>query len=646
MSAAVRVNEILQDSDLDYEDPALQIFALHGGMESREDYLKTSIVDQSERHKEPRYYLNHVADVARREVIKQPFDRYQSPAAFARVEQLDGTMGYSRKKFGIAKMPCLYLDLDFHEVPELKDYSPEKMVEKVDQRCDDFDIDSPNFIVFSGRGLQLYWIHKPLRFGEKNREKLIEVWKKLQDILLDIFLELGADPRCKDIVKILRLVGSKSSRTGKTVRIMRIDSALLDGTPRKPFWRLLERAKDSLEKNAHKIDYVKCARILKGKKMNSDAHIAQMNAVMFDQVQFDEHEAELFLTVEKVNSIAKRGYRSTPISESFNVTKVVELHNYRNFSSYANGASSNGKINAARARLKDIFKLIDARHGEKIPKGLRNQYFFAMACCLAFLATPKALEAEMIRLGWVLTEDWSDENTMNSIYSVLERAKEAESGKARDFNGDKNSDPRYFHKSANLASFLGVSRDEMISYNLRGLVDYDIREENKKRDNNLINARKRKCKSKRDEINARRKENRANSRRISKAHKNREAKILKVFDLHQEGLNNTQIAKKVDISRKTVGAYLKAAPALVEERNKEANKVVHLTVSSSVKRRLIKRKIFDELEHHQERVDDDEFFLDNVYLLSGARRIDIAFFSYEEPALQEYRLLSANECPF
>lgn len=76
----------------------------------------------------------------------------------------------------------------------------------------------PSFIVFSGRGLHLYWLHEP------TPAQALPVWQRVQDTLIKALQPLGADPSAKDCTRVLRLVGSVNSKSNQVVRGMVLDA--------------------------------------------------------------------------------------------------------------------------------------------------------------------------------------------------------------------------------------------------------------------------------------------------------------------------------------------------------------------------------------------------------------------------------------
>ena len=88
-------------------------------------------------------------------------------------------------------------------------------------------IPEPSFVVWSGRGLHLYWLLRPL--GAHG----LPLWQRVQREILDALLPLGADPKARDCTRVLRLVGTVNSKNGETVR-----GLVLSGR----YWSLYELA--------------------------------------------------------------------------------------------------------------------------------------------------------------------------------------------------------------------------------------------------------------------------------------------------------------------------------------------------------------------------------------------------------------------
>lgn len=70
----------------------------------------------------------------------------------------------------------------------------------------------PSLVVYSGRGMHLYWQHGPVPAAA------LPVWQRCQDTLIKALKPLGADPSAKDCTRVLRIAGSINSRSSTAVR--------------------------------------------------------------------------------------------------------------------------------------------------------------------------------------------------------------------------------------------------------------------------------------------------------------------------------------------------------------------------------------------------------------------------------------------
>lgn len=75
----------------------------------------------------------------------------------------------------------------------------------------------PSFVVFTGRGLHLYWCTKP------TPAKALPVWQAIETKLIDALKPIGADPKARDCARVLRIAGTVNSKTGAEVRGLVLD---------------------------------------------------------------------------------------------------------------------------------------------------------------------------------------------------------------------------------------------------------------------------------------------------------------------------------------------------------------------------------------------------------------------------------------
>lgn len=92
--------------------------------------------------------------------------------------------------------------------------------EDVFDALSDAKLPNPSLIVWSGRGVHLYWLHEPMP------ARVLPVWQKCQDTIVKALASAGADPAAKDCARVLRLCGTLNSKNGALV-----EGRVLDPVP-------------------------------------------------------------------------------------------------------------------------------------------------------------------------------------------------------------------------------------------------------------------------------------------------------------------------------------------------------------------------------------------------------------------------------
>lgn len=113
---------------------------------------------------------------------------------------------------------------------------------------------APSFVVFSGRGMHLYWLLQPTPCTA------LPVWQRVQDALVKALASIKADPAARDCVRVLRLVGTKNAKNGQEVRGLVLTDAV---------WTMHELADEVLgarESKRGKVYDLAAAGARKGKK--------------------------------------------------------------------------------------------------------------------------------------------------------------------------------------------------------------------------------------------------------------------------------------------------------------------------------------------------------------------------------------------
>lgn len=125
-------------------------------------------------------------------------NRFKGPRRIAHLWQLD----------------ALWVDLDFHKVPQWADKPSESIWELAKDVLEEQGIPRPTLAVATGRGLALVWVHHPIPRPALPR------WNACQQRLFHVFKPLGADRGALDAARVLRIVGTQNAKSGQLVRAL------------------------------------------------------------------------------------------------------------------------------------------------------------------------------------------------------------------------------------------------------------------------------------------------------------------------------------------------------------------------------------------------------------------------------------------
>ena len=107
-------------------------------------------------------------------------------------------------------LTAVWVDLDYYNT-EYADLSPADLLEEIESALP--WLPAPTVITDSGRGCYLHWFfHHHMKAEDKNR------WQKLILGLTEALSVYGADTRCAEASRILRICGSMHANTGRTVK--------------------------------------------------------------------------------------------------------------------------------------------------------------------------------------------------------------------------------------------------------------------------------------------------------------------------------------------------------------------------------------------------------------------------------------------
>jgi hypothetical protein len=121
----------------------------------------------------------------------------------------------TRRAVDIAWMTHGYVDLDSYRDPRWHALPPDTMVREIVWHCADADIPPPSLILFSGRGYYAKWFWSaPIPRAEVGRAVAVN------RTLTQRLAPLRADPPAVDVSRILRVVGTTNSKSGRPVEII------------------------------------------------------------------------------------------------------------------------------------------------------------------------------------------------------------------------------------------------------------------------------------------------------------------------------------------------------------------------------------------------------------------------------------------
>lgn len=124
----------------------------------------------------------------------------------------------SRKTVNFKETSIAFVDFDSYATPLGRGRSPEQQADVLLHYCQAEGIPLPSLIIDSGRGLHAKWL-----FNSPVPAPALLRWKALESHLIASFpAEFGADPKARDITRVLRLVGSFNTKVDKKCRVISV----------------------------------------------------------------------------------------------------------------------------------------------------------------------------------------------------------------------------------------------------------------------------------------------------------------------------------------------------------------------------------------------------------------------------------------
>jgi hypothetical protein len=118
----------------------------------------------------------------------------------------------SRATNRIAELSALYSDLDYYQGMDFENMPPKAVFELALDALLRAKIPFPSLAISTGRGLALVWRHEPVP------GHVLLKWHRCQQEIFEALKPLGADSGAIDAARVLRLVGTYNSKSGKLVQ--------------------------------------------------------------------------------------------------------------------------------------------------------------------------------------------------------------------------------------------------------------------------------------------------------------------------------------------------------------------------------------------------------------------------------------------
>lgn len=297
----------------------------------------------------------------------------------------------SRKKSRLAELSSLFSDVDYFKVPELADLSPAGAFLYALDALEAARIPPPSLAISTGRGLALVWRHEPVS------RAVLGKWDLCQEHIYRALKDLGADPKAKDAVRVMRPVGTYNSKSGTAVEAIWEDAD-------REVWDFGALSDEILPLTRAELEQRRTARL--------------------------EGRAQ-----ERPKEGAKKSRKR-----------------------HGRPAEGRSPRTLHEGRLRDLERLLELRGQAVLPAGERDGWMFAAACAMSYLWEPPAFERELISLGRERA-GWDEDETRSRMHAVIENARSAAAGGTVEWSGQKR-DPRYRLKNDSIIRDLAITPGE------------------------------------------------------------------------------------------------------------------------------------------------------------------------------------------
>jgi hypothetical protein len=119
----------------------------------------------------------------------------------------------ARRVNRLAQLGASYVDLDYYTAKDWCDFSAAYVTYAVLDFLNDEGVPSPSFVLATGRGLLVFWLHDLVP------KQALPRWNAIQGVLVRKLAGFGADVCARDAARVFRMIGTVNSKTGEPVRL-------------------------------------------------------------------------------------------------------------------------------------------------------------------------------------------------------------------------------------------------------------------------------------------------------------------------------------------------------------------------------------------------------------------------------------------
>lgn len=149
----------------------------------------------------------------------QAWDTIEAADCYAGVNGFGWQKGSGRTLSSVEAVNGFYVDFDRYNKPEVSDLSASAFLDKV--LADNPWLPNPTMFEDSGNGCWMFWLFdRPLLVNNQRTDKFdfMSQWQTCQQFLINKLLPYGADPKCADAARVVRISGTVNTKTNRSAQ--------------------------------------------------------------------------------------------------------------------------------------------------------------------------------------------------------------------------------------------------------------------------------------------------------------------------------------------------------------------------------------------------------------------------------------------